>query len=338
MATVPNYLWFPNSQYPSGQAIVSTAKSNGAGTASDELSFGHNYSGGVSVNYMRGFITVRLPQLYDVFGDTTSKFYNSNRPDLTVKDLMLRLNPDNAVSDKGKYVVHYVKKSYREYDVGIFGATGTGTPQVTDYIKATNHSWRGYSRAQMGHDSNEETDASGNVFWDLYGAFREGPPDATTAANTDIDQGTDYGHGANGIIHFFTCESASANIDIPLTALVENKSLTWGDQFTIMIKHQGHGDGYLLNATDDGDDTTTLEAHYNKEYAGDYATVLTLQECSASTFGGLITSNEVAVTVTYEDAIPTKPIIKLSADADFITPIVKFTTFPSDNDIQTVPL
>ena len=341
MATVPNYLWFPNSQYPSGQAIVSTAKSNGAGTAYDELSFGHTVTSGSSVNYLRGFITVRLPQLYDVFGDTTSKFYNSNRPDLTVKDLMLRLNPDNAVVDKGKYVVHYVKKSYREYDVGIFGATGTGTPQVTDYIKATNHSWRGYSRAQMGHDSNEEADASGNVFWDVYGAFVEGNPTVAAATgNADIDQGTDYGHGANGIIHLFTCENAGANIDIPLTALVQNKSLTWGDQFTVMIKHQGHGDGYLQNAIDDGigDPTPDLETQYNKEYAGDYATTLTLQQCSASTFGGLITSNEVAVTVTYEDAIPTKPIIKLSADADFITPIVKFTTFPSDNDIQTVQL
>tara|TARA_R110002110_G_scaffold316755_1_gene529659 strand:- start:1026 stop:3899 length:2874 start_codon:yes stop_codon:yes gene_type:complete len=333
MATVANYLWFPNSSYTTAKAVACTLKQQDQGVH-DQLSFGHVYSGGSSVGYERGIITVRLPQLYDVFGDTTSKFFNSNLPDLTVKDILLKINPDNAVTDKGKYVVYFVKKGYREHQFGVYGASGTGTPHITDYIKDDAFSWRGYSKAQMGYNSYEEAHTSGNLYWDMYGAFIHGDPAATAATgNKDIDQGTDYGHGPNGIIHAFTCENATANIDIPLTSLVENKSLTWGDTFSVMIKHQGSGDGYITGA----DDATKLN-NYNAEYLGDYATSNTLQDCSASTFGGLITSNEVAVALTYEDAVPTKPIIKLSADTDFITPIVKFTTFPSDNDIQTVQL
>ena len=78
---------------------------------------------------------------------------------------MLKLNPDDAITDLGKCVVYFVKKAYREHQFGVFGTSGTGTPHITKYVKPESYSWKGYSKAQMGYNSNEETHTSGNLYW-----------------------------------------------------------------------------------------------------------------------------------------------------------------------------
>ena len=113
---------------------------------------------------------------------------------------------------------------------------------------------------------------------------------------------------------------------IPLAPLLAAKSYTWGDSFQLMIKHEGATD--LQNAATPTDINWGDEAHANVE---------TLVDCTAGTFGSAVSSSFVKVSIIYEDAPPTKPIIKMSADpTDYITPIVTFDTFPTDSDIQSV--
>ena len=319
MANGSSYIVVPNTAYPTAKVETYNLDSNNQTTTNTTLKFGVDDSENQA---FRGLISVKLPEMFDVYGTTTSAFYNTNTPDLTLTDIMIKINPTNAITDIGKYRVYYVKKYHREWKQGVDGSHSSGMPHVTKYIKTNKPAWKHYSITQMQTGSTEDDHADGYLPWEAeLGAFETG--DIADHTNKDTDQSTDYGLGANGVIHAFNVEDAGVDVDIPLTALLKAQSLTWGDTFSILIKHEGQ---YALNSTLDTD---------NPLYQLESLAIETMITCTTVTG---ISSGHAAVYLTYEEAVPTKPIIELSAGADYITPIVKFSTFPADVDLQTVQL
>ena len=340
-------VYIPNTAYPSAEVVAKSIYSGVTGTTYSALKFGYDQS---EQHVYRAIITVKLPMLEDIYRDVTTGLYNSDTPVGDIDNIALRIDPDLSITNMGKYHVYKVKKRLSQYSQGINNVVSTAGAHSTHHISTDTVSWLGYAQSEMNKDSSVDADAAGTVagtlFWHTPGAFVKGikVQDAagtktpTGSSSPDLDQATDYGHGANGIIHMFNVEDHGSNntFMIPLKPLLEADSLTWGDTFQLLIKHEG--------AVDNGIGTVTVDTEWGDEaHTGDGdtddAADETLVTCSASTFGGVVSSSLVMVEIIYKDAPPTKPIIKMSADPiDFRTPIITFSTFPTDSDLQTVAL
>jgi len=325
-------LFIPNSSMPTAEVVAKTISDASVDTTNNYLKFGWDDT---AEKYYRGIITVKLPLLEDVFGDVTTGLYNSDTPVGDIENIAIRLDPSNQLTNIGKYHIYKIKKYSTQFATGINGSFSTAGGHSTNHISTDTVTWNGYADSEMNKDSDVDGHEDGTIFWQTAGAFVKGTA-AKMAVNagTDLDQGTDYGHGANGIIHMFNVENhgSSNTLTIPLKPLLDGDSFTWGDTFQLLIKHEGAvNEGYgQSDSGDDGDAEWGDEAHNNVE---------TLITCTASTFGSTVSSSLVQVEIIYKDEPPAKPIIKLSADpTDFITPIVTFSTFPSDADLQNVAL
>ena len=332
-----NRIYIPNSEYTTARVNAYSMFGGDTDLITAGVRFGYTTAGGsgAQTGAYRAVLTITLPEIYDVHGDTTKTLFNSDSPVGAITDLVVELNPSGDRSNSGKYAVYYVKKHLRQHKPGINGAVGTGLPHSTKHVQMDRLTWDGYADSEMqaGNTVDDDHTTTGGVAsawgfleWAVPGGFLKGPAADSTGA-ADLDQATDYGHGPNGKIHLFNCENAGINIYIPLLDLVAAKSLTWGDTFQLLIKHEGqiHDASNVLEDAEWGDE------------AG--ATTVNDITCAASTFGSAVSSNIAAVHIIYEDAPPTKPIIKMVADAtDFITPIITFDTFPTDADLQTVKL
>jgi len=332
-------LFIPNTSMPTAEVVAKTISDVSVGTTYDYLKFGWDDT---AEKYYRGIITVKLPILEDVFGDVTTGLYNSDTPVGDIENIAIRLDPSNQITNIGKYHVYKIKKRYTQFATGINGSFSTAGGHSTNHISTDTVTWNGYAQSEMNKDSDVDGDASGHVagtiFWQTPGAFVKGTAaNMAVNAGTDLDQSTDFGHGANGIIHMFNVENhgSSNTLTIPLKPLLDADSFTWGDTFQLLIKHEGAVDeGY--GQPDTGSGAPDGDAHWGDE---SHLSTETLITCEASTFGSTVSSSLVQVEIIYKDAPPTKPIIKLSADpTDFRTPIVTFTTFPSDADLQNVAL
>ena len=325
-----NLIFIPNSTYPTAEVVAKTISDAGEDSTYSDLKFGWDDTG---ENYHRGIVTIKLPQLYDIYGDITAPLYNSDTPVGSIVDLAFEIDISNAITDLGKYHVYLIKKKQSQFLLGVGASHGSGLPHDTKHISTDTVTWNGYADSEMTKDNTVDTDHAGDnigtIEWRTPGAFIKGMDEngaLTGSGNTDMDQSTDYGHGPNGIIHIFNCEDASINPMIPLAPLLAAKSYTWGDSFQLMIKHEGKVN--LQNAADAEDTVWGDESSANVE---------TLVDCTAGTFSGVVSSSFVKVSIIYEDAPPTKPIIKMTADPDdYITPVVTFDTFPTESDIQSV--
>ena len=335
VANGTNVLYIPHTNYPTAEVVAKYIYDTAANSTGNDLKFGFDDSSNITY---RGIITVKLPQLYDVHGDTSAPLYNSDSPVGSIVDIALEFDIGApARTNLGKYHVYLIKKKQSQFQLGVGGSFNTGMPHDTKHISTDTVTWNGYASSEMQKDSvvdSDVTDAGiGTLEWRTPGLFIKGMDSAgalTGSGNTDMDQSTDYGHGPNGIIHMFNCEDASVNPLIPLAPLLAAKSYTWGDTFQLMIKHEGATD--LQTNADPEDAHWGDAAHFSAHAAGD-----THVDCTAGTFGGTVSSSFVKVYIIYEDAPPTKPIIKMTADPDdYITPIVTFDAFPIDSDIQTV--
>jgi len=337
-------LFIPNTSLPSAEVVaksifIDNDDGSGVDTTGDYLKFG--YDDANKITY-RGIITVKLPLLEDVFGDVTTGLYNSDTPVGDIENIAIRLDPSISRTNIGKYHVYKIKKRSTQFATGINGTFTTAGGHSTNHISTDTVTWNGYADSEMNKDSDVDGHSAGTIFWHTSGAFvkgiatqgASGVKTPTGSGSPDLDQTTDYGHGANGIIHMFNVEnhSSSNTLTIPLKKLLESDSFTWGDTFQLLIKHEGKVDEGIGQA--DGGDG---DANWGDEHS--ITGTETMITCEASTFGSSVSSSLVQVEIIYKDAPPTKPIIKLSADPkDFRTPIVTFTTFPSDADLQTVAL
>jgi hypothetical protein len=332
-----NLIKIPNTDYPTARVNAYSMFSGDSDLITAGVRFGYTTAGGAggsTTGAYRAVITITLPEIYDVHGDTTKTLYNSDTPVGDIKDIMVELNPSGDRNNAGKYVVYYVKKYLRQYKPGIDGSAGSGLPHSTKHVKFDRLTWDGYANSEMQAGNTVDIDhntaggvasAWGFLEWAVPGAFLKGPPADSTGA-ADLDQATDYGHGPNGKIHLFNVEDDGVNIQIPLADLLKSKSLTWGDTFQILIKNEGqvHDSSDVLEDAEWGDE------------AG-MATVNDIT-CAADTFSGAVSSSFAMVHIMYEDSPPTKPIIKMAADTDYITPVITFDTFPTESDLQTVKL
>ena len=333
-------LFIPNnSSMPTAEVVAKTISDASTGTTFDYLKFGWDDTAG---KYYRGIITVKLPLLEDIYRDMTTGLYNSDTPVGDIENIAIRLDPSNQITNIGKYHVYKIKKRYTQFATGINGSFSTAGGHSTNHISTDTVTWKGYAQSEMNKDSSVDGDTSGavagTIFWQTAGAFVKGTAaNMAVNAGTDLDQSTDFGHGANGIIHMFNVEDHGSNnkITIPLKPLLDADSFTWGDTFQLLIKHEGNvTEGY--GQPDTGSGAPDGHAEWGDESSLSEETLIT---CEASTFDSTVDSSLVQVEIIYKDAPPTKPIIKLSADPnDFRTPIVTFSTFPSDADLQTVAL
>ena len=324
-------IYIPNTDYPTARVNAYSMFSGDTDLRTTGLRVGRTTSGGSGSgdtgNY-RGVITIKLPEIYDVYGDTTKTLYNSDAQAGNIKDIMVELNPSDDRNNNGGYVVYLVQKHLRQFKQGINGTHSSGLPHSTEHIQMDYLTWVGYGNIEHSPGNTVDDDftgtpATGNnvgyLPWGTDGAFLKGYAEGSYSTGTDLDQTTNYGHGPNGIIHAFNCEDDGQNIQIPLYDLVKAKSYTWGDTFQLLIKHRGH---------------PTLDENFGDET--EHAEINDIN-FSADTFGGAVSSSVAAVSIIFEDTPPTKPIIKMTADPDdYITPIVTFDAFPIDSDIQTV--
>ena len=319
-----NVIFLPNTDYPTCEIVAKTITSDDPDTTTNDLKFGYDDT---ASNAYRGIITIKLPQQYDIFGDTTKPLYNSDTPVGSIVDMAIEVDISNAITNLGKYAVYLVEKKASQFQLGVGGSYTLVCLMLQNIFLQIQVTWNGYADSEMRKDNTidgDNTDAGiGTLEWFTPGAFVMGRTADAYSSGTDLDQSTNYGHGPNGIIHYFNCEDAAINPQIPLASLLEAKSYTWGDTFQLLIKHEGKDS----NANDDH---WGSESHLSEE---------TLVDCTAGTFSSSVTSSFVKLTLVYDDAPPTKPIIKMTADTnDFITPIVTFSTFPTDADLQTVKL
>ena len=326
-------IFIPNTDYPTARVDGHSMFSGDTDLRTAGLRFGRTTSGGSGsqTGQYRAVLTVKLPEQYDVFGDTTKTLYNSDVQAGDIKDVMVEIDPSGARSNSGSYVVYLIDKRHlRQFKPGINGSHSTGLPHSTEHIKLDFLTYLGYANSEMQPGNTVDDDFTGTISsgdnvgylaWGTEGAFVKGYADSTYSSGTDLDQSTNYGHGPNGIIHYFNCEDAGVNVQIPLFDLIKTKGFNWGDTFQLLIKHQGH---------------PTLDANY-----GDEATLNEINDvtCAAGTFSSSVSSSVAAISIIFEDSPPTKPIFKMVANSkDFITPIITFDTFPSESDIQTVKL
>ena len=324
-------IFIPNSEYPTARVNGFSMFSGDTDELTTGLRFGRTDAGGAgggTTGTYRAILTIKLPEKYDVYGDTTKTLYNSEIQAGDIKDIMVEIDPSTtARTNAGKYTVHLVEKHLRQFKLGINGTHSSGLPHSTEHVKMNYVTWLGYANSEMQPDNIVDDDFNvsggnfGHLAWGTAGAFVKGYDSGAYSTGTDLDQSTNYGHGANGIIHYFNCEDTSVNAQIPLFDLVKAKGFNWGDTFQLLIKHEGH---------------TTLDANYGDEATHDEFNDIT---CAAGTFGSAVSSSVAAVSIIFEDTPPSKPIFKITADSkDYITPIVTFDTFPSEADIQTVKL
>lgn len=326
-------IFIPHTDFPTARVDGHSMFSGDTDLRTAGLRFGRTTSGGSGsqTGHYRAVLTVKLPEQYDVFGDTTKTLYNSDVQAGDIKDVMVEIDPSGARSNAGSYVVYLIDKRHlRQFKPGINGSHSTGLPHSTEHIKLDFLTYLGYANSEMQPGNTVDDDFTGTpaggdnvgyLAWGTEGAFVKGYESDAYNAGTDLDQSTNYGHGPNGIIHYFNCEDAGVNVQIPLFDLIKAKGFNWGDTFQLLIKHQGH---------------PTLDANYGDEAHHAETNDVT---CASGTFGGAVSSSVAAVSIIFEDTPPTKPIFKMAADSkDFITPIITFDTFPSESDIQTVTL
>jgi len=114
-----------------------------------------------------------------------------------------------------------------------------------------------------------------------------------------IDITTDYGLGANGIIDYIFPKTAGpTTYTFNTSGFVKAKSITWGDTFALVIKSDDEANGnYITGAT------------------------------------GLTTHTNMNMQVLFEDEMPAKPVIKLSAGEDYLDAVLTYVSKPSDADI-----
>ena len=118
-------------------------------------------------------------------------------------------------------------------------------------------------------------------------------------AGCPIDTSTDYGLGANGIIDYIFPKTANpSTYTFNTSGLIKAKNITWGDTFALVI------------ASDD-------------EANGNHITGAT----------GLTTNDVMNMQILFDDTMPSKAVIKLSAGDDFLDAILTYQTKPTDADI-----
>ena len=118
-------------------------------------------------------------------------------------------------------------------------------------------------------------------------------------AGSPIDTSTDFGLGANGIIDYiFAKTAAPTTYTFNTTGFIKAKSITWGDTFALVLKSDDEAnDNHITGAT------------------------------------GLTTHTAMNMEIEYEDPIPSKPVIALSAGSDYLDAIITYSTKPSESDI-----
>jgi len=120
-----------------------------------------------------------------------------------------------------------------------------------------------------------------------------------TGDGPPIDVATDYGLGANGIIDYIFPKTAGpTTYTFNTSALIKAKNITWGDTFALVLKSDDEAqDNHIAGAS------------------------------------GLTTHSYMNMQILFEDAMPSKPVIKLSAGADYLDAIITYVTKPTDADI-----
>lgn len=141
-----------------------------------------------------------------------------------------------------------------------------------------------------------------NMSWENY---RTGVTWETAGAkgDTDIDKSSDYGHGANGKIWVGTLSNNSFTY-IPLTGLVEAKKLDWGKIVDIVFHYTANSDS--------GIDTYNVAS---PTYSTDV-------------------NNRPWIRITYENDLPTAPVISVTPQPNGIDAYVNILNDVNDGDLS----
>ena len=142
--------------------------------------------------------------------------------------------------------------------------------------------------------------------------------DGTTLGDipTAIDDTTDFGYGATGVIDYILPRTANTEFTINLKNFVKKNNLTWGDRVAFILEKErndtGLGEGTHANIDDDG---------------------IVGQNGWSTTQSIIDNLTAMNVNLTFLDPPPTRPVIELTPDTDLVSGVLKLTTKPAERDI-----
>tara|TARA_R100000329_G_scaffold37703_2_gene35531 strand:+ start:1150 stop:4011 length:2862 start_codon:yes stop_codon:yes gene_type:complete len=133
---------------------------------------------------------------------------------------------------------------------------------------------------------------------------------------TAIDDSTDFGYGATGVIDYILPRTANTEFTINLKNFVKKNNLTWGDRVAFILEKENNNSG-LGEAT-----------HANIDNDG-----IVGQNGWSTTQSIIDNLTAMNVNLTFLDPPPTRPVIELTPDTDLISGVLKLTTKPPERDI-----
>lgn len=133
---------------------------------------------------------------------------------------------------------------------------------------------------------------------------------------TAIDDTTDFGYGATGVIDYILPRTANTEFTINLKNFVKKNNLTWGDRVAFILEKErndtGLGEGTHVNIDNDG---------------------IVGQNGWSTTQSIIDNLTAMNVNLTFLDPPPTRPVIELTPDTDLVSGVLKLTTKPPERDI-----
>lgn len=254
----------------------------------------------------------KLPEKYDVFGDTDTIGLTDSA--MKVTGMTIEFTTSSNVDTTSQ---HY---AITEFDHKLDRVVPGGN---------------GYTKGEMqricwnGPDHDSTSTANTHEWFIKLGADTSGGGSATNLPLNDdnygdIDFGTDgpihttgdFGYGGNGVIGIFRPDTATTDHSVDLGKWVTSKSLDWGSYFSFAITR--------MNPGTTTDDWITFQ---QTNAAG-----TSRKTINVSSGNGYATG--IDLIIEYEDPAPKRPISTLSADTDMINAVVTLKTKPTEEDIK----
>ena len=254
-------------------------------------------AGYTSSKVWRALIFCTIPQIHQAPSACTT--YNAPYDTgLSLKNVIFRFQPTN-IDDTNDYYVYYIPYNFTKYG-------GLDFPMGLDAegdAFSTGAHLQPYpvnaKHTSIGSSRGDTLDM--NLSDATFGTNTKWIDDWVRDATSSPTDATDYGFGPNGIVDYLEVGTNTSTFhNINTSGLIKSKSLSWGDSFCLMVMSSNEGDANYIEAKS-GSPHTTID--------------------------------DMDMLLEYDDPAPAKPIIKLSADTDYIGAVINYQTKSTGNDI-----
>jgi hypothetical protein len=269
--------------------------------------------GGDGSGEQKTLIFGKLPEKYDVFGDTDTVGLTDSAMKVTGMTIEFTTSSNVDTTAQHYAIIQFDHKLDRVipggngYTKGEINRICWNGPDIDSTSTASTHPWfikLGADTSGGGSDTN--LPRSYDNYSDLD--FSTDSPLFTTG---------DFGYGGNGIIGIFRPDTATTNHSVDLGKWVTSNSLDWGSYFSFAIVRLNHTVA---------DDSVTFQ---QTNAAGTSRKTINVSSGNGTATG-------IDLIIEYEDPAPKRPVTSLTADTDMINAVVNFKTKPTEEDIKEV--